>query len=85
MTNIERKEKVVIEKIFQHSITFIPDSWWYGSIGVPSNKYRKKKLCDMRKGSRFVVTFVKHNCMGFVQLLNSSKLDVLDDGVDERV
>ena len=31
------------------------------------------------------MTFMKNDSMSFIQLLNSSKLNVLDDGVDEEL
>ena len=31
------------------------------------------------------MTFMKNDSVSFIQLLNSSKLDVLDDGVDEEL
>ena len=31
------------------------------------------------------MTFMKNDSMSFIQLLNSSKLDVPDDGVDEEL
>ena len=31
------------------------------------------------------MTFMKNDSMSFIQLLNSSKLNILDDGVDEEL
>ena len=64
-----------------HGTSLIPGTVWVpGKISNLRQEWtRRNGTIRGSKRSRFVVTFMKNNCMSFVKLFNSSKLDILDD------